>query len=272
MGSRMTRFFVIFGFIQLFDFQNIEAETSQEKGFNQSTLEKNTNSEFGDLLPSSWPEQLSLASRSSERVRDSESLGRAEKTRQKNQKYKYWYILPLGIPQYAEGYRTMGSAFAAAQVTSLVLYYDRLQKIESGNKTAANLARNTSQAQGASNPLLMPLLDQNEKDVRDAQKEARYSLYAFLGLYGFSVYEALYDPFSTRKIALMRKQQRQIEKQHERNPEHTKLKEDDLDRRDEEAEALIPRRERRSRLGFMIMPQEASAKLSMALSWQTEVP
>ncbi|MCX6127686.1 MAG: hypothetical protein NTX25_01315 [Proteobacteria bacterium] len=269
MKTKIIQYFVMFGLIQLFTLSNLKAEVLQDKADLPSSPEKSNKNSSMHLLPSDWPAQIQLAARSDDDASYRNNLGKAEKRRQNSQKYQYWFLLPLGIPQYAEGYRGMGTAIAMGQITSLAIFFDRQQKISTNNRTAADLARNVTPAQAASNPFYMSYLNQNEKEVIAAQKEARYSMIAFFGLYAFSVYEALSDPFDSRKTALMRKQKKNQDQMREKNRDSDK--DDDFDftvDKDTASENIQPKIEHRPRVSFMILPSDAEHRAEMALTWQ----
>ncbi len=191
------------------------------------------------------------------------AFGKMNKRRAKSQRYKYWYLLPFGIPQFTEGYRGFGSAFAIGQVGSLALYYDRMKKVDSGNAAATDATRNVTPQQAAQNPFIVNFLNANEKAVEDAQKEQRYFLYAFIGLYGLSVYEALYDPLDMRKLDALRKKRRDRDRDGDRGEDDRRFDDDDDD------EALNDRRGR-SRFGFMVLPTEQTYEVAM--SWHMTIP
>jgi hypothetical protein len=210
-----------------------------------------------------------VASRSRSRDGDNavdRAFGKMDKRRARAQRYKYWYLLPFGIPQFTEGYRGIGSAFAVGQVGSLALYYDRMKKVESGNAAATDATRNLTPQQAAQNPFIVNFLNANEKAVEDAQKEQRYFLYAFIGLYGLSVYEALYDPLDMRKLDVLRnKKRRDRDRDSDRGGSSEERRFDD----DDDEEALNDRRSR-SRFGFMVLPTERTYEVAM--SWQMTLP
>lgn len=211
-------------------------------------------------------------------ARDSDSavdraFGKMDKKRAKQQKYKYWYLLPFGIPQFTEGYRGIGSAMAVGQVASLMLYYDRMKKVDSLNQNATDATRGVAPAQAAANPFLINFLNQNEKQSRDAQKEQKYFLFTFLGLYGFSVYEALYDPLDYRKVDALRKRKSK-DRDRDRDDDRGGSRDRDDDRgddSDDEAFMEKPSRSRRSSFGFMVVPTEEK-KYEVAVGWQTTLP
>ncbi len=211
------------------------------------------------------------ASRASDSAVD-RAFGKLDKRRAKNQKYKYWYLLPLGIPQFTEGYRGIGSGFAVGQVGSLALYYDRMKKVDAGNAAATDATRNLTPAQAAQNPFIVNFLNQNEKGVKDAQKEQKLFLFTFIGLYGLSVYEALYDPLDMRKVDALRKKRKDRDRDRDRDGDRDRDRDDDSrDRNDEddEDEALNDRRSR-SRFSFMVLPSDK--RYEVALGWQTTLP
>lgn len=206
-------------------------------------------------------------------ARDSDSpvdraFGKMDRRRAKSQKYKYWYLLPFGIPQFTEGYRGIGSAFAIGQVGSLALYYDRMKKVDSGNSAATEATRNLTPQQAAQNPFVVNFLNANEKNVKDAQKEQRYFLYAFIGLYGLSVYEALYDPLDYRKIDALRKKRRDRDRD---DRDRDRDRDDDFSDRDDDDEEALNTRRKSSRFGFMILPSD-DRKYEVALGWHTTLP
>jgi tetratricopeptide (TPR) repeat protein len=151
------------------------------------------------------------------------------------------------------------------QVGSLALYYDRMKKVDSGNAAATDATRSLTPQQAAQNPFIVNFLNANEKSVQDAQKEQRYFLFAFIGLYGLSVYEALYDPLDMRKIDYLRKKKRDRDRgdDDERDRDRSDRFEDD----DEEA---MGERRRRSRFGFMVLPSDKS--YDVAMGWQMTLP
>jgi hypothetical protein len=205
-----------------------------------------------------------LAARNSDNAVD-RAFGKMDRRRAKNQRYKYWYLLPLGIPQFTEGYRGMGSAFAIGQVGTLALYYDRMKKVDAGNAAATDATRNMTPQQAAQNPFIVNFLNANEKSVEDAQKEQKYFLFAFIGLYGLSVYEALYDPLDMRKLDYLRKKKRDRDSDDDRDRDR-----DRGDRYDDEDEEAMGDRRRRSRFGFMILPSDKSYEVAMG--WQMTLP
>jgi hypothetical protein len=207
-----------------------------------------------------------IAARDSDNAVD-RTFGKMDKRRAKSQKYKYWYLLPLGIPQFTEGYRGIGSAFAVGQVGSLALYYDRMKKVDAGNQAATDATRNLTPQQAAQNPFVVNFLNQNEKNVKDAQKEQKMFLFAFIGLYGLSVYEALYDPLDMRKVDALRKKRRDRDRDGDRDGDRDRDRDDRMD--DDDDEALNDRRSR-SRFGFMVLPSDTS--YDVALSWHTTLP
>jgi hypothetical protein len=208
-----------------------------------------------------------LASRDSDNAVD-RAFGKMDKRRAKSQRYKYWYLLPLGIPQFTEGYRGIGSAFAVGQVGSLALYYDRMKKVDAGNAAATDATRNLTPAQAAQNPFVVNFLNANEKSVKDAQKEQKYFLFAFVGLYGLSVYEALYDPLDMRKLDALRKKKR--DKDRDRDDDDSRDRDRDRDRDNEEEDEALNNRRNRSRFGFMILPSDKSYEVAMG--WQMTLP
>lgn len=209
-----------------------------------------------------------VASRDSDNNAVDRAFGKMDKRRAKGQRYKYWYLLPLGIPQFTEGYRGIGSAFAVGQVGSLALYYDRMKKVDAGNAAATDATRNLTPAQAAQNPFVVNFLNANEKSVKDAQKEQKYFLFAFVGLYGLSVYEALYDPLDMRKLDALRKKKR--DKDRDRDDDEARDRDRDRDRDDDDDDEALNNRRNRSRFGFMIVPSDKS--YDVAMGWQMTLP
>jgi hypothetical protein len=207
-----------------------------------------------------------LAARDTDNAVD-RTFGKMDKRRAKGQRYKYWYLLPLGIPQFTEGYRGIGSAFAVGQVGTLALYYDRMKKVDAGNAAATDATRNLTPQQAAQNPFVVNFLNANEKSVKDAQKEQKYFLFAFIGLYGLSVYEALYDPLDMRKLDYLRKKKRDRDRDDDDDRDRDRDRGDRFE--DEEEEAMGERR-RRSRFGFMALPSDKSYEVAMG--WQMTLP
>ena len=274
MKFRLDFSSLLFVFIPILSFSNLQGQDreiipAQESAANTWNLD-----DSASVLMR--PEGGYLALKADDENSSKSSSATAEKKRQKAQKYKYWYLLPLGIPQFAEGFRGGGAALALGQISMLALYYDRQQKIVAGNKATAEVTRNIQPAQAATNPFITSFLNQNEKDVKEAQKEARFSMLAFLGLYGFSVYEAIYDPFGTRKLASLRRQKKQMDHPRERNQDRDSEKNDDFDLKDEkeaDPEAKLNLKPGiNSRLGLMMLPDAADHKLKLALSWQLTLP
>jgi hypothetical protein len=209
-----------------------------------------------------------IAARDSDDNAVDRAFGKLDKRRAKSQRYKYWYLLPLGIPQFTEGYRGLGSALAVGQVGSLALYYDRMKKVDAGNAAATDATRNLTPAQAAQNPFVVNFLNANEKTVKDAQKEQKYSLFAFVGLYGLSVYEALYDPLDTRKLDALRKKRR--DRDRDRDDDDYRDRDRDRDRGDDDDDDALNDRRSQSRFGFMILPSDKSYDLAMG--WQMTLP
>jgi hypothetical protein len=106
-------------------------------------------------------------------------------------------------------------------------------------------------------------LNANEKSVKDAQKEQKYFLYAFIGLYGLSVYEALYDPLDMRKLDALRKKKRDRDRDDDDSRDRDR---DRSDRDEDEDEEALNNRRGRSRFGFMILPSHKSYEVAMG--WQ----
>lgn len=217
-----------------------------------------------DLIGDNFLQNSQLvAARDSDNAVD-RAFGKMDKRRAKGQRYKYWYLLPLGIPQFTEGYRGLGSAFAVGQVGSLALYYDRMKKVDAGNAAATDATRNLTPQQAAQNPFIVNFLNANEKSVKDAQKEQKYFLFAFIGLYGLSVYEALYDPLDMRKLDALRKKKR--DRDRDRDEDSSR----DRDRDEDEDEEALNDRRSRSRFGFMVLPSDRSYEVAMG--WQMTLP
>jgi hypothetical protein len=202
-----------------------------------------------------------VAARDSDNAVD-RAFGKMDRRRAKGQRYKYWYLLPLGIPQFTEGYRGLGSAFAVGQVGSLALYYDRMKKVDAGNAAATDATRNLTPQQAAQNPFIVNFLNANEKSVKDAQKEQKYFLFAFIGLYGLSVYEALYDPLDMRKLDALRKKKRDRDRDRDEDSSRDRDEDDD--------EEALNNRRNRSRFGFMVLPSDRSYEVAMG--WQMTLP
>ncbi len=209
-----------------------------------------------------------LASRASDDNVVDRAFGKMDKRRAKTQRYKYWYLLPFGIPQFTEGYRGIGSAFAIGQVGSLALYYDRMKKVDAGNAAATDATRNVTPQQAAQNPFIVNFLNANEKSVKDAQKEQKYFLFAFIGLYGLSVYEALYDPLDMRKLDALRKKKR--DRDRDDRDEDSRDRDRDRDRDDDDDDEALNERRSRSRFGFMVLPSDKSYEVAMG--WQMTLP
>ncbi len=133
--------------------------------------------------------------RSSRRRSRSENFGETKRSDRKSDPKKdaYFKFLPFGGAHFLQGKNYMGTALAAGQAGSLLLYYDRLQQVRTANDDVASVMNNNK---SPADPSTFQYLDTNEKYVLKAQKEAQLFLFSFIGLYTFGVVDAVFDPFA----------------------------------------------------------------------------
>ncbi|RYZ81279.1 MAG: hypothetical protein EOP04_24295 [Proteobacteria bacterium] len=111
-------------------------------------------------------------------------------------------FLPFGVGQFMQGRPLMGAVLGGGQAGMLFLYLDRNSQIDASNKDATATI-NEIKAKGTTetDTDAQAYLKRNADYVKKTQTEATLCLVGFVGLYGVSVVEAVWDPFGSRKSA-----------------------------------------------------------------------
>ncbi len=120
----------------------------------------------------------------------------------------YMYYLPFGTGQFLEKKTWLGTGLAATQGSLLLLYYSRISEIKETNADADSVMKATAPQGMSGNTTLLMYMDQNEKAAREARNAAQMYLVAFMGIYALGVVDAIYDPFKTSSIDLIRRDRR----------------------------------------------------------------
>lgn len=146
-------------------------------------------------------ERFARSSRKRSRSSDFDDTKRGERKADLKKK-PYLNFLPFGGAHFLQGKNYMGTALAATQAGSLMLYFDRMQQVRTANDDVAAVMNNGSTTIDAGT---FQFLDQNEKYVLQSQKEAQLFLMSFIGLYTFGVVDAVFDPFASYSLSAKKK-------------------------------------------------------------------
>jgi multidrug efflux pump subunit AcrB len=109
-------------------------------------------------------------------------------------------FLPFGVGQFVQGRPLMGAVLGGGQAAMLFLYMDRKNQISASNKDA-QATIDDIKARGESDEDTDNYLKRNSDYVKKTETEATLCLLGFVGLYGASVVEAVWDPFGSRRSA-----------------------------------------------------------------------
>jgi hypothetical protein len=146
-------------------------------------------------LPSLDRQEQLASNRKKSKVRASSSGVQGER---RAESLAYWNFLPFGAGQFMQNKKITGTVLAATQAGALMLYFDRLQQVRTANDDAAAVINGVDPA--AADASVFEFLNNNEKFVRQAQRESQLFLFGFIGLYTLGVVDAVFDPLETLRF------------------------------------------------------------------------
>lgn len=108
-------------------------------------------------------------------------------------------FLPFGVGQFVQGRPLMGAVLGGGQAAMLFLYMDRKNQVSASNKDADATIAEVNENGGVPDEETADYLKRNADYVTKTNTEANLCLLGFVGLWGVSVVEAVWDPFGSRK-------------------------------------------------------------------------
>lgn len=115
--------------------------------------------------------------------------------------YSVTNFLPFGVGQFMQGRPLMGSVLGGGQAAMLFLYMDRKSQITASNNDANATIADINANGGVADEETSEYLARNADYVTKTNTEANLCLLGFMGLWGVSVVEAVWDPFGSRSSA-----------------------------------------------------------------------
>lgn len=206
-----------------------------------------------DFLPQ---ERIARSSRKRSRNSDFSETKRGERKVDVN-KQPYLNFLPFGGAHFLKGKNYMGTALAATQAGSLLLYFDRMQQVRTANDDVAAVMNDGKAPIDAGT---LQFLDQNEQYVLQSQKEAQLFLLSFIGLYTFGVIDATFDPFASYSAGGKKKKKKSLDFD---KPQRRRELDTDFD--DEPGFTRTQPAETETRFSFVVLPSPQRPMYGLSL-------
>ncbi len=108
-------------------------------------------------------------------------------------------FLPFGVGQFRQGHTVEGAVLGGGQALMLYLYMDRKAQVSQSNKDATATINEVNASGEPASDETLSYLSRNADYVKKTNQEASLCLVGFLGLWGLSVVDAVWDPLHHHK-------------------------------------------------------------------------